>query len=188
MADMSLMTIPPHAGLIVDLRYATADNITGRPIYARSLALLHQTAAAALERALVLATARGLGLRLFDAYRPPEAQARLWQALPDPRFVADPRLGSPHGRGVAVDLTLTTADMDLDMGTGFDTMTPFSRHDCEDLPMPALRNRSLLAGIMAVAGWESYAEEWWHYQLPDATSYPLLADGRCGPALMNPDP
>jgi D-alanyl-D-alanine dipeptidase len=174
-----------HPAVDIDLRYATRDNITGRPIYRRAVALLHPRAHAALGRAADLASAQGLRLRVYDAYRPTEAQWALWEALPDPDFVADPRLGSSHGRGVAVDLGLADpSGRVLDMGTGFDDMTERSHHGRLDLPAAAQRNRALLLGIMVAAGWAHYRVEWWHYNLPDADLYPLLADGAAGPRLM----
>jgi len=99
----------------------------------------------------------------------PKAQWALWNARPDPDFLADPRRGSPHSRGVAVDLTLLDGDgAALDMGTGFDAFTPLSHHACRDIPVAAQRNRFVLLGIMSAAGWDFYGKEWWHYQLFDA--------------------
>ena len=132
--------------------------------------------------------ARGIGcrLRIFDAFRPVEAQWRLWRALPDPVFIADPRTGSTHSRGIAVDLTLDGADgRPLDMGTGFDDMTPQSHHGRTDLPAEIQRNRALLLGIMAMAGWTHYPYEWWHYQLPEAGRYPLLADSAVNGRMLS---
>ena len=175
---------PPRFDVDLDLRYATADNITGRPIYARPLCLLHPAAADRLAAAMLRARALGLRLRLFDAYRPPAAQWALWRALPDPTFIADPRLGSSHARGVAVDLTLARADgTPLDMGTGFDDMTAAAGHEALDLPPAVLANRALLLGVMVAAGWQPYAPEWWHYNLPDPGRFPLVEDGACAPAF-----
>lgn len=172
--------------LEIDLRYATADNVTGRPIYARAIPLLHALAADALARAITQAARLGLRLRLLDAYRPPEAQWVLWNRFPDPEFVADPRRGSPHGRGVAVDLTLIGEDgRDLPMGTGFDAFTALSHHGAAGLSAAAERNRLLLLGVMTSAGFDFYRNEWWHYQLFDARArFPLIADGAAGPPLM----
>ena len=161
----------------LDLRYATADNLTGAPIYARPLCLLHADAVPFLERAVALARGLGLRLRLFDGFRPVEAQRRLWQALPDPLYIADPRHGSNHSRGTALDLTLADgAGRPLEMGTLFDAMTPLSHHGRTDLPAEVQRHRALLAGVMAGAGWHAYPYEWWHYQIPGAETYPLLSD------------
>lgn len=182
------MLVPVDAarcGIVVSLAYATALNLSGRPIYRNPLCLLHREAAARLERAAELAGAIGLRFKIFDAYRPPEAQWRLWEACPDPDFVADPRRGSPHSRGVAVDLTLIDrSGEELPMGTGFDATVEQSHHGRTDLPADAQRNRLTLLGIMTAAGWDHYSKEWWHYQLFDARRYPLIADGALAPPLM----
>jgi D-alanyl-D-alanine dipeptidase len=164
-------------GVTLDIAYATERNFTGRPVYSRPGCYLHQDAAAGLARAVALAKPLGLGVKVFDAFRPAEAQWKLWNFRPDPEFLADPRRGSPHSRGVAVDLTLTGSDgAELDMGTGFDAFTPLSHHAVTEIPAEAQRNRLLLMGIMTTAGWDFYRNEWWHYQLFDARRYPLLSD------------
>ncbi len=176
---------PPRFDVDLDLRYATADNITGAPIYRRACCLLHADAVPALERAISLARGIGCRLRLFDGYRPAEAQWRLWETLPDPQFIADPRQGSHHSRGVALDLTLADADgSPLAMGTGFDDMSARSHHGRTDLSPEAQRHRALLLGVMVGAGWLPYPYEWWHYQLSHAEGYPLLADGAGGVRLL----
>src|SRR3546814_10188465 len=80
---------------LIGLAYATAANGTGKPIYARAEAQLHADAAAALQRAIALAAPLGLRFRIFDAFRPVEAQWRLWEVFPDPEFVAD-QIGRAH--------------------------------------------------------------------------------------------
>ena len=182
------MLVPLDAeqnGIIVSLAYGTPDNLSGRPIYRNPICLLQADAAERLLRAAGLARAIGLRLQIFDAYRPPEAQWRLWEACPDPTFVADPRRGSPHSRGVAVDLTLVDGNgRPLEMGTGFDATVDQSHHGRIDIPPEAQRNRFTLLGIMTAAGWDNYSKEWWHYQLFDARRYPLVADGAMAPPLM----
>ena len=152
----------PHVD--IDLIYATPANITGRTIYTNTVCLLHADAAAALRIAAELAAAQGCRLRVYDAFRPVEAQWRLWDAFPDPEFVADPREGSNHARGVAVDLTLADTDgAPLDMGTPFDDMTALSHHGntsipaaCPSQPQPVAGHHgggwlaSLPAGMVAL--------------------------------------
>jgi len=168
---------PPDFDVDLDIAYATPANFTGRPIYGRAAAYLHPAAAARLAAAIRLAAAQGLRLRIFDAFRPAEAQWTMWAHTPDPDFLADPRRGSAHSRGVAVDLTLAdAAGLPLEMGTGFDAFTPLSYHADTAVPVAAQRNRALLLGLMSAAGWDFYAKEWWHYQLFGARSYPLLSD------------
>ncbi len=183
---MSLISIgPPAFDVDVALAYATSDNFTGRPVYGRAECWLHPEAARHLGRAVRLAEALGLRLRIFDAFRPQEAQWILWNHTPDPEFLADPRRGSPHSRGVAVDLTLVDAGgRALDMGTAFDAFTPLSHHGNTGISPEAQKNRYLLQGIMTTAGWDFYASEWWHYQLFGAQRFPLLSDSVLATSMM----
>ena len=183
---MSLIEIQPEShDVLLEIAYATSSNLTGRPIYARAFCYLHQDAVTKLARAADLAKALGLRLKIFDAYRPPEAQWRLWEFLADPTFIADPRRGSAHSRGVAVDLTLVdAAGHELDMGTGFDAVTPRSYHASGDISEAAQRNRFMLLGLMTAAGWDFYAYEWWHYQLFDAALYPMISDAELPAQMM----
>jgi zinc D-Ala-D-Ala dipeptidase len=161
----------------LDLAYATDRNVTGRPVYRRAACYLHRDAEEKLRRAIDLARPLGYRLKIFDAFRPAEAQWRLWEARPDPDFLADPLVGSPHTRGVAADLTLVADGRALDMGTEFDAFTPLSHHASREVTVAAQRNRFTLLGIMSAAGWDFYGKEGWHYQLFDARSrYPLLSD------------
>lgn len=171
----------------LDLRYAAADNFTGSAVYGKARCYLHPEAVCLLEKAAIMARAQGLKLRLFDAYRPTEAQWKLWEHTPDPEFLADPRRGSPHSRGVAVDLTLVdrVGGKALDMGTGFDAFTPRSHHGNMEISAEAQRNRLLLMGLMTTAGWDFYRNEWWHYQLFNSRNYPLLSDAEAGTGLMH---
>ncbi|HEY4134506.1 MAG TPA: D-alanyl-D-alanine dipeptidase [Alphaproteobacteria bacterium] len=176
---------PPAFDVDLQIAYATADNITETPVYGRAACYLHPDAAAKLALAIDLARPLGFRLKVFDAYRPTEAQWKLWNARPDPEFLADPRRGSPHSRGAAVDLTLLdSAGRELDMGTAFDAFTPLSHHGVTEVSATAQHNRLLLLGLMTAAGWDFYRNEWWHYQLFDARRYPLIDDGQCAPRMM----
>lgn len=170
----------------IDLKYATADNFTGTPVYAaEARCYLHPEAEAAFSRAVKLASTQGYRFLIFDAYRPPEAQWKLWEHTPDPNFLADPRRGSPHSRGTAIDLTLCRWDWTpLDMGTAFDAFTPLSHHGNQQVHAEAQRNRLLLMGIMTTAGWDFYRNEWWHYQLFNSRQYPLVSDTDGGYGVM----
>jgi len=173
------MLVPIRAddGFVLDIRYATGDNLTGKPIYLRPVALLLPRAAALLFAAREHAAALGLAIKVFDAFRPIEAQWALWNALPDARYVSDPRHGGVHPRGAAVDLTLLDAASceELDMGTGFDAGIEASAHASLAVSATALHNRAVLLGLMTACGWDCYGPEWWHYQLPDAAAYPALS-------------
>ena len=184
---MTLIRISsPEYDVDLALAYATADNITGRPIYLHATCWLHTDAAAALKRAIALARELDLKFRIFDAYRPVEAQWKLWNHDPNPAFLADPRRGSPHSRGIAIDLTLVRrADgVALEMGTPFDDFSARAFHNCSTLAPEVRRNRCLLLGLMASAGWDHYLNEWWHYQLYNPRAYPLLWDSAARTRIM----
>ena len=183
---MSLAAIIPSShGVVIDLAYAGADNFTGKPVYARAACYLHADAERALRRAVAVAAVHGLRLKIFDAFRPPEAQWVLWNHTPDPQFLADPRRGSPHSRGVAIDVTLIdVGGRELDMGTAFDAFTPLSHHGNLAVSVEAQRNRALLLGLMTAADWDFYRNEWWHYQLFGSRRYPLLSDSVLPEGMM----
>lgn len=185
---MTLVDIrQPDFDVEIEIAYATPDNFTGAPVYARPGCYLHNAAAAALDEAIRLAGVLELRFRIFDALRPTEAQWALWNHTPDPEFLADPHRGSPHSRGVAVDLTLIdAAGNELNMGTGFDAFTPLSHHGNPCIGAEAQRNRHLLMGIMTTAGWDFFRNEWWHYQLFNARDYDLLQDADLPEPMMPP--
>lgn len=183
---MSLVEITPSAfNVEIALAYATPDNLTGAPIYTNPICYLHEKAADLLKKAVHLAAPLGLRFKIFDAYRPSEAQWKLWNALPDPEFIADPRRGSPHSRGVAIDLTLIDeAGRELDMGTGFDEAVSASHHASLEVGIAAQRNRFVLLGIMMAAGWDNYKNEWWHYQMFNARDFPLIDNATLARPMM----
>ncbi|HLS16271.1 MAG TPA: D-alanyl-D-alanine dipeptidase [Paenalcaligenes sp.] len=173
---MSLVVIDEDSyQVIIELAYATAQNIAGRPVYTQAQCALHRDAAVALKRASEYAQMAGFTLKIFDAYRPQAAQDVFWSVLDDPRYVSDPSLGSNHTRGIAVDLTLVDhTGQSLDMGTGFDDMHDASHHLYPHHPPQVQQNRFLLLGVMQKAGFKPLATEWWHYELPDRHRYPLI--------------
>lgn len=186
-----LVRITPEAyGVEIALSYATPDNFTGRPVYRPDAGcFLNEDAARLLARAVALAVPQGLRLRVFDAFRPSEAQWVLWDHTPDAGFVADPRRGSPHSMGAAVDVTLidSATGAALEMGTEFDAFTPLSHHGHTAVSPEASRHRMILMGLMTTAGWDFYRNEWWHYQLFNArANHPVLSDTILGADSMMP--
>ncbi len=169
----------------ISLAYATPDNITGKPIYTRAACYLHAHAAKKLSAAIALAAPLGLRFKIFDAFRPTEAQWKLWEAFPAKSSSPTPGRARRTAAGVAVDLTLIDASgKELDMGTGFDEMRPISHHARTDIPIEAQRNRFTLMGVMSAAGWDFYKNEWWHYQLFQARDYPLVDQSALPRPLM----
>lgn len=174
-----------------DIVYATDRNVTGRAIYARPRCLLHPDTAVLLARAIDLARPLGYRLKIYDAFRPAEAQWRLWDFCPDDNYIADPRRGSPHSMGAAVDLTLVDRESgaELDMGTAFDDFRPLAWHANTEVSPAAQRNRLLLLGLMSAAGFDFYSREWWHYQLfKPRGRYPVLSDSTISPGMMRSTP
>jgi zinc D-Ala-D-Ala dipeptidase len=182
---MSLVKITASDDILIDLAYGTPHNFTGQVIYNNPQCFLHEEAARCLKRASELAKPHGLRIKIFDAFRPVEAQHKLWSFVPDERYVANPIEGSPHSRGVAIDLTLVDQQgNELDMGTPFDDFTDLSHHANQQVSVEAQRNRFLLLGLMTAAGWDFYGFEWWHYQLFNSKSYPLLEDANLEISMM----
>lgn len=183
---MTLVKITASDHLLIELAYGTTNNFTGEIIYQNPQCFLHMDAAQCLEKAQQLAEPLGLRLKILDAFRPVEAQYKLWSHVPDERYVANPEKGSPHSRGVAVDLTLVNDQgIELDMGTPFDDFTDLSHHRNQEVSTEAQKNRLLLLGIMTAAGWDFYSCEWWHYQLFNSKSYDLLMDKNMTEPLMD---
>ena len=171
----------------VDLVYATSRNFTGKVIYHRADCYLHADAAALLKNAVAIARPLGVRLKIFDCFRPSEAQWRLWEAFPDPNYISDPRRGSPHSMGAAVDLTLVDgmSGEELAMGTGFDDLSPQSWHGDTTVSVDAQRNRLTLLGLMTAAGFDFFRNEWWHYQLfKPRGRYPVLSDSVLARPMM----
>ena len=169
--------LPEIHNVELSIQYATPKNVTGKPVYKQAACYLHPEAEHLLCKAVKLAENLSLKLRIFDAFRPSEAQQILWNHTPDPDFLVDPSRGSPHSRGAAIDLTLVNLNgHDLKMGTKFDAFTNHSHHGNTGVSAEAQQNRALLMGIMTTAGWDFYRNEWWHYQLFNAHRLPLLSD------------
>ena len=159
----------------LELRYASKNNITGKKLYFTNKCFLHPFAYKKLEAASFIAKSFKYKLKIFDAYRPQYVQEALWKFSPNSDFLLDPKKGSPHTRGVAVDLTLINIHRkELDMGTDFDDFTEKSHHINDQISYTVRKNRSVLLAIMTLAGFDFYHKEWWHYQLFNSKKYPLV--------------
>lgn len=148
----------------LDLRYATENNFVGQVLYGCARCFLRPEAAQAVVAAHQELQAAGLGLKMFDCYRPRDVQWKLWEIYPKPGYVANPRKGSIHNRGGAVDLTIVDSlGQELPMGTDFDFFGPKANHTFTDLPDEILANRLKLKGLMRRHGFSAIRSEWWHY-------------------------
>ena len=116
----------------------------------------------------------GYRIKLFDCYRPLDIQKKMWALVPNSNYVADPRTGSIHNRGAAVDISLVDAKgMELDMGTSFDYFGVEASHNYTQFSELILANRLLLKSIMEANNFMVFDSEWWHYNLSDGTKEAL---------------
>ncbi len=164
-------------GLILDLRYATTNNFMHKKLYpAITTTYLKLPAAQALKRIESELKEMGLGLKIFDAYRPYSVTEKMWEPIKDERYVADPKKGSGHNRGIAVDLTIINlqTNQELPMGTGYDNFTDTAHQTFTALPKELLVNRNILKSLMEKHGFIALESEWWHYFLQNASDFELL--------------
>ena len=161
-----------------DFRYASTNNFMKRLMYPAntSFTFLRLSAANALKKIQQELKTKGLGLKIFDAYRPYAVTVKFWELVKDEDYVAHPRNGSGHNRGVAVDLTIINLsnNNELNMGTGFDNFSDTAHHNFTKLPEDVLKNRTLLKSTMEKYGFRAYEKEWWHYSWPDAAKFEIL--------------
>jgi D-alanyl-D-alanine dipeptidase len=161
-----------------DIRYATTNNFMSSRMYASARAFLQRPAAEALLRAHRALAAHGYGLLIHDAYRPWYVTWMFWEATP-PRlrsFVANPRSGSKHNRGCAVDLTLYDLATGLPVGmpSTYDEFSERAHPDYAGGTPDQTARRDLLRRTMEAEGFTVDAGEWWHYDYRDWARYPVL--------------
>jgi D-alanyl-D-alanine dipeptidase len=169
---VDLRSICPR--IVLDIRYATADNFLGRPVYPAPKCFLREKVAKKLVRIQERLEKRGLGLKVFDGYRPLSVQKIFWEQLPDDRYVAHPAVGSKHNRAAAVDVTLLDASgSELPMPTPFDSFSERAHRTYCDLPQDVLHNRTLLERAMGEEGFIPLPTEWWHFDDAEWSSYPI---------------
>lgn len=162
-------------GIEVDLRYATPNNFTGAIIYDDDTAYLRRGTAEKLKAAQAEFATYDYTIKVWDAYRPPAAQFKLWEKVPDARFVINPHKGySYHSRGVAVDITLVDKNgQEVVMPTGFDDFTARADRDYGDLDSETEARARFLEEIMLKHGFNSIHYEWWHFIDSDKDDYPI---------------
>ena len=164
--------------LRLDVRYATANNLVGRPVYDEARAFLQRPAAEALLRAHQSLKKHGYGLLIFDGYRPWSVTKIFWDVTPPAKrqFVANPAEGSKHNHGCAVDLSL------YDLKTGNEVAMPGVYDEMTERSYPTYKGgtveqrtaRDLLRKTMEKEGFTVYPFEWWHFDYKDWQKYPIL--------------
>jgi len=177
--------IIPDIGL--DLRYSTVNNFTGQKLYSIDEAYLSIGAIIKLKLvhdSLKQITShnginypQGLGIKIYDGYRPRAVQYLMFEIFPNPTYVADPNSGSIHNRGGAVDVSIIdmATGQEIPMPTEFDWFGQEASHSYMNLPANVIADRTLLYNMMTqVGGFVPYDAEWWHYTISGASSLPLL--------------
>ncbi len=160
--------------IVIDLRYATPDNFTGQVLYKTPRCFLRKSVAERLARVQKKLRKRGLGLKIWDGYRPLSVQKKMWALVPDSRYVANPKHGSRHNRGAAVDVTLVdSTGRELHMPTGFDNFTSRAHRNWAGSDTLAIHNREILEKAMTSEGFIPLSTEWWHFDAPNWKSYPI---------------
>lgn len=176
--EKKMQAVLGQGGLLPDLRYSTKNNFTNRVLYPENpqVIYLRQPVVRALVRVLKDLSKMGLGLKVFDAYRPYTVTVELWKKVHDSRYAADPAKGSDHNRGIAVDLTLLDlkTENSVEMPTGFDNFTDSAHQDFTKLGSRELKNRRLLKRVMEKYGFISLNTEWWHFSWPHPENFELL--------------
>jgi len=163
-------------GIALDIRYATTDNFTNEIIYSSARAFARLPVASALSEAENELRKMGLGLKVFDAYRPYAATLLFYKVMHDTVFVAAPWKGSRHNRGCAVDVTLIDlkSGKELEMPTPYDDFTKKASPTYSDLPPKAIQNRNILIDVMKKHGFTVYPDEWWHFDYKGWEKYELM--------------
>ncbi len=157
----------------VDLKYATSDNFTGQVVYDFTHCLVHKDAAVKLVHVQEELEGMGLGLKIWDGFRPMAAQWKFWELVPDERYVSNPRKGGRHTRGTAVDITLITKDgKELLMPSAFDDFSEKAHRNYRETSNEAIQNRELLEKVMEKHGFIGFPSEWWHFDLMGWENYP----------------
>ncbi len=165
-ADEDLVAVKDYLPQVqVELKYATAENFTGHDIYEFQDVYLRYGTVKKLQSAYQELQTLGLGIKIWDGFRPVSAQFKLWEVCPDDTYVADPRKGySNHSRGNAIDLTLVdSSGNELEMPTEFDDFSGKADRDYSDCTETAAENAMLLQTVMEHHGFKGYFGEWWHF-------------------------
>lgn len=184
-AQETIVTSPDKVNLVditsvnrkirLDIRYATTNNFLKKKVYPVERCLLRASVAQQLLRVQADLQKKGLGLKVYDCYRPLSVQKQMWAIMPDSNYVANPANGSRHNRGAAVDLTLVdSAGNELEMPTEFDDFSDRAHRDYQGASPKALQNRQLLEDAMKNRGFIPLKSEWWHFDAPGWEKFPLL--------------
>lgn len=168
--DSSFVNLKAYSqDFVLDMKYATADNFLKAQVYDCAECYLRYKTVKSLLEANERFLKKGFRIKIYDCYRPLDIQKRMWAIVSNPEYVADPKKGSIHNRGGAVDITLVDKKgKELDMGTAFDHFGIEASHEYSNLSEEVIANRKLLKKMMLKSGFKSFDSEWWHYNIKNA--------------------
>ena len=156
---------------VFDMKYATTDNFLKEKVYSCDECFLRVKTVKSLLEANKAFLDKGYKIKLYDCYRPIAIQKQMWKIVPNPTYVANPKKGSIHNKGGAVDITLVDSlGVELNMGTKFDFFGEEASHNYTKHSEEILANRKLLKEIMLQHNFKSFDSEWWHYNLKNSSA------------------
>ena len=171
--------------ILIEIKWATPDNMLGKVVYQKNTCYLRRATAEKLAEIQKGLRAKGLGLKVWEGYRPMWMQQYLWDTVQDPNLISHPSQGRrTHSRGIAVDVTLVDAEgKELAMPTGYCEFEKAAemKHNFQRLPEAVLKNRETLKNAMVTGGFQLYQHEWWHYNLPNWSDFPILSEDEWAP-------
>jgi D-alanyl-D-alanine dipeptidase len=177
LVNVTTMKRPP----LEEIRYATPYNFTGSQLYPFPAAYVRSELIPHLEAVQKALAKQGLGLKIYDGYRPMPIQRKMWDLIHDERFVSNPAVNrGRHTRGTAVDVTLIDKlGNPVPMPSDFDEFSSRAAVTYEGGTREQRRNRDLLQRVMTRHGFQSYPDEWWHFDFYGWEKYaPLDIDFR----------
>lgn len=173
-AQTQLVDIKQYSPQIaLDIRYASTNNFIGRAMYSSARCLLRPQVAVALAQVERRLNSKGIGLKLWDCYRPLSVQREMYRVVNNPRYVGDPAKGPKHTRGGAVDLTLInlSTGREYPMPSEYDDFSPKAARGYRGVSQTRQTNSKVLEHYMLEGGFVPYQGEWWHYDAPNWRSY-----------------
>ena len=162
--------------IVLDIRYATTNNFLKKVFYKEAKAFARLPVVLALQKAQNELNKQGIGIKIYDGYRPYAVTVQFYESFPDSLYVASPWSGSRHNRGCALDMTLVNlkTGKELSMPTPYDSAVEASWANAPVKNKRALKNRELMKSVMAKYGFTVEPSEWWHYNYNGWANYPLM--------------
>lgn len=175
-ADDFVEVVKMDPSIVIDLPYATKNNFCKRKLYPIERCFLRREVAKALVGVQKDLKEHGVGLKIWDGYRPHSVQWEMWRHSPIPNFVGDPKYGSKHNRGAAVDVTLVDlkTKVELEMPTQYDEFTHRAHANYFKLKQEVADRRSLLQQTMRKHGFHTIQSEWWHFNYNGWRNFPVV--------------